>query len=136
MTSPTRPASAYVHGTAGPVAVVPGRIAAWLERYCNLGRLRVEERGADAEVDAVLTALAVAAAAWRGSVSGTDARNLAEPAAESKVMTTRDVADRLDVEPRTVTKAITEGRLKATKAGRQWLVDSEDLAHYLAARAA
>jgi excisionase family DNA binding protein len=51
-------------------------------------------------------------------------------------MTTADAARIADRTPRAITKAIAEGRLKAAKPGDVWLIARENLAHYLAARAA
>lgn len=136
---PPRPPEHYVHGADGPVVVVPGRVAAWLERHAGLREIRTRRRGIDPEVDAVLVALAVAAAAWRntaGSPSGTERRNPAEPAAQSDTMTSQEAADELGCTGRAVRKAIAAGRLHARLVGGRWLVDPEDLAHYRAARAA
>ncbi|MFY1589160.1 hypothetical protein ACN267_32260, partial [Micromonospora sp. WMMD734] len=96
-----RPPAAYVHGLDGPTVVVPGRVAAWLERHANLRQVRTAQRGADPEVDAVLVALAVAAAAWRqqavpGSDHGTDQRNRPELGASCELSTT-EAADRIGI---------------------------------------
>lgn len=132
-----RGAGAYVHGLEGPVVVVSGRVAAWLERAAALDRLRVEARGsADAEVYAVLAALHTAALAWRGSVSGTPPANRAELPPPSSSMTVQEVAARVGLGDRAVTKAIAKGRLRARRSGRQWLIEAEDVVHYEAARAA
>ena len=136
MTGLARPPSAFVHGVDGPVVIVPGRVAAWLGREFRLDRRRIEVRGADAELDSVLVALGVAAAAWRSSALGTDHRNRSEPRSSLTVMTTADVADRLDCTNRAVVKAIADGRLPARKEGRRWLVDPEDFAHYYEAATA
>ncbi len=84
-----RPPEGYVWGPGADHVLVPRRVAAWLDREAGLDRLRVEVRGQDPEIDAVLVALRLAALAWRGSVTGTDDRNPPEPVAESSVMTTR-----------------------------------------------
>lgn len=126
----------FVHGEAGPVAIVPGRVAAWLSTNTGLDRLRVEVRGTDAEVDAVLNALAVAAGAWRTSAIGSWEAPVAEVGASSPWMNSVDAASELDVTPRAVTLAITEGRLPAEKVGGRWRISREAIAQHLAARAA
>ncbi len=118
------------------MAIVPGRVAAWLASQAGLDRLRIEVRGTDAEVDAVLNALAVAAGAWRTSAIGSWASPVAEVGPQSVWMTTADAASELDVTPRAVTLAITEGRLPAEKVGGRWRIPREAVAHHLAARAA
>ncbi len=50
-----RPAD-YIHGERGPVVIMSGRVAAWLMRHADLGRLRVANHGVDPEVDATLVA--------------------------------------------------------------------------------
>ena len=136
-----RSAGAYVHGNDGVVVVVPGRVAAWLERECDLRRRRTETRGRDAELDAVLVALAVAAAAWRdrvGSEFGTKRAPESVPVASlSSVISTDDAAAQCGfTSPRPIVRAIADGRLEASKIGGRWLIDVESFAHYLAARAA
>jgi len=127
-----RPPTSYVHGLDGPVVIVPGRAAAWLDSRLNLRALRTAVRGHDPEVDAVLVALGVAAAAWRQSVVGTDQRTPAEPA--PLWLTTREAADRLDVTDRAVRRALAEQRLNGRRTNGGWLVDRESVEHYLIAR--
>jgi hypothetical protein len=71
MVSPSR----YLHGVSGdqlaPVVVVPARVAAVLHRLTALDRVRVEHRGADEDLDAVLAAMAAADRWWRGSIGRT-----------------------------------------------------------------
>jgi excisionase family DNA binding protein len=131
-----RPPEAYVHGIGAPVVVVPGRVAAWLERHTDLRRLRAGVRGQDPEIDAVLVALATAAAAWRATATGTP--DAARPEAESpcQQMSTGQAADLLGVTPRAVRQAVHEGRLTAERVGSRWLLDREDVEHYRAKRAA
>jgi len=45
-------------------------------------------------------------------------------------LTTEQVAERLGVTPRRVRALITAGRLKAKKIGRDYLIDSRDLAKF------
>jgi excisionase family DNA binding protein len=133
-----RPPAAFVHGD-GAVVVVPARAAAWLERFADLRALRIRHRGADPEVDAVLVALGVAAAAWReqhtGTANGTTVADVAEPAPSSSV-TTAEAGQLLGIGPRAVRRAIAEGRLRAERHGDVWRIRREDVEHFRAARAA
>ena len=132
-----RPPEAYVHGLSGPVAVVPGRVAAWLERHADLRRIRTEARGVDPEVDAVLVALALAAATWRTSATGSNLAKSAEVEAPSALwLTSSQAADHLGIGDRAIRLAIAERRLPAEKVGGQWRINREDIEHYRAARAA
>jgi excisionase family DNA binding protein len=45
-------------------------------------------------------------------------------------LTTEQVAERLGITPRRVRALITAGRLKAKKIGRDYLIDSRDLAKF------
>jgi hypothetical protein len=134
-----RPAESYVHGINGPCAVVPGRVAAWLERHADLRRIRSEARGADPEVDAVLVALATAAAAWRASVDGSEPRKLTEAVAQwPKWMNTSQVADRLGVSASRIRQECRTGRLDAEDQGRPlgWRISREAFEHYKETRVA
>jgi excisionase family DNA binding protein len=135
---PWRSPSSYVAGVDGPVVVVPGRVAAWLERYADLRRLRTDSRGVDPEVDSVLIALATAAALWRqqrtGADHGTELGKQAEP--RSEFVTTAQAATLLRITERGVRKACAEGRLPATRHGDIWSISREDVEHYRAARRA
>lgn len=135
MTTP-RPASAYVHGVGAPVVVVPGRVAALLDNLLDLTRLRVEVRGQDAELDAVLVALRVAAANWRTTATGSPHPPAPEAATRSTWLSTAQAADILGVTDRAVRLAITEHRLNAQQIDGRWRISREDLEHFRAARAA
>jgi len=125
----------YVHGPNAEVVILPQRVAAWLERNARLNELRVEVRGADAEVDAVLGAVRLAALAYRTAVCGTDQGKQAE-VEQPSVMSTQQVADRLHLHPRTIRLAIAEKRLRAEKVDGRWRITAEDFEHFRAARAA
>lgn len=115
-------------------ALVPGRVAALIYRQVDLGHLRAELRGTDAEAAAVLMALHMAALAWRGSATGTEQPSAAEPAASW--LSTKEAAEMLNVTPRAIRKAIDAQRLPAERIGRSWRVSREDVEHYRAAKAA
>lgn len=120
----------------GPVAVVPGRVAAWLDRHAGLSRIRIENRGLDPEVDAVLVALHLAGLAWKTSVGGQPVAPDDAPQPRSDRLTTREAARLLGVHPRTVVRHIAGGVLRAERIGRAWVVNQEDVQHLRANRAA
>lgn len=133
---PTRPRqlAARVVGLDGPEVVVSGRLAAWLGRYANLARLRMEHRGVDPDIDDGLLALAVAGTAWRerrggGAASGTGEDGEPEPDPQS-TLTTTQAATLLGVSERAVRRACAEGRLDATRHGDRWAIDREAVAFY------
>ena len=117
-----------------PAVLVPGRIAALIDR--EIYALRVRKRGTDPEASKVLEELRVAALAWRGSATGTEDDNSAEPVSSSRWLTTKAAAELLGITPRAVRKAIALGRLPAEREGRSYRIRREDLEHYRAARAA
>ena len=122
----------YVHA-AGAVVYVPRHVSAWLDKRVNFDRLRERAREEDREVWAVLVALrtsAMSAGSADGTDRGTDLTALAELAAESAVMTTTEVAERLTVTPRAVCKAIAAQRLPAEKRNGAWLVSRQDFERY------
>jgi excisionase family DNA binding protein len=126
----------YLHANR-QVVVVPARVAAFLDRAADLTRIRGQVRGADPELDAVLTALREAAMAWRGSVSaGTNRAPIAEPVAQLPWVDSQTAAAALGISDRGIRKAIAEGRLQATRVGGRWRINREDVEHYRAARRA
>lgn len=135
MTAPWRPPESFVHGVGGPVAIVPGRIAALLHDRFGLGRLRTEIRGQDAELDSVLVALGVAAGAWRTSVTGRKEAVQPEPvAASDQWVTTTSAAGLLGITDRAVRLAIQDQRLPAENHQGRWRITRADVEHYRAAR--
>lgn len=137
MTTPQRPPTAYVHGVDAPVVVVPARVCAWLERYASLNEVRIQERGADPEVDAVLVAVRLAALTWRTTATGTAVAAKPEaPTDLNQWMSTGQAAERLGITDRAVRLAIKENRLKATNLDGRWRITAEDLQHFTAAKAA
>jgi excisionase family DNA binding protein len=131
-----RPPAAYIHGVAGPCVILPARIAAWLESHAEINQIRLEARGVDPEVDAVLNAIRVAAMAWRTSATGTPHAAEPEEMSESLWMSTTTAADKLDMTDRGIRQAIRENRLRATNVSGRWRINEEDLEHYRTARAA
>ncbi|MGF6834000.1 hypothetical protein QF015_002175 [Paenarthrobacter sp. TE4293] len=137
MTTPQRQASAYVHGVGSPVVVLPGRVCAWLERYAKLNEVRIQNRGADAEVDAVLVAVRLAALAWRDAATGSSVAAKPEAATDLKRwFTTTQAGDKIGITDRAVRLAIKEHRLKASNIDGRWRIALEDIEHFKAAKAA
>lgn len=132
----TRPPESYVHGVDGPAVIVPGRVAALLERFADLTRVRVAVRGQDPELDAVLVAMRLVAAKWRATATGSPHPPAPEVAARSQWLSTTQAADILGVTDRAVRLAITEHRLNAQQVDRRWRISREDLEHFRAARRA
>jgi excisionase family DNA binding protein len=127
-----RPPGHYLHGQDGMVVVLPGRIAALLEQHAGLNRFRIEIRGRDPELDAVLLDLRLAALAWRTSATGTKEDVRPEPAASW--LSTTEAAARVGVTSRAIRRAIAEQRITATRVGRSWRIARTDHEHYRANR--
>lgn len=129
-----RPPTAFVHGD-GAVVIVPARIAARLDALVNLRRLRIEVRGQDAELDAVLVALATGAAAWRASATGSERAPEPELGAPSQQwLSTTEAGDLLGIGDRAVRQAIDGGRLDAHRVAGRWRISREDVEQYRSAR--
>ncbi len=130
--APSLPPEGYVHG---PCVVVPARVAALLVSRAGLSDFHVQHRGLDAEVDAVLVALKVAAAGWRARHVGSDhGTNHAAAATQPSPwwLNSRAAGARLGITPRAVVKAIGAGRLPAQWASGCWWIDPADVEHYRA----
>lgn len=137
MTVPQRPPAAYVHGVGAPVVVIPARVCAWLERHAGLNEVRIRERGSDAEVDAVLVAVRLAALTWRTTATGSPLAAKPEaPTDLNQWLSTSQAADIIYITDRAVRLAIREGRLPATLLNGRWRITREDIQHFAAAKAA
>ena len=143
MVSPSR----YRHGVSGdhlaPVVVVPARVAAVLHRLTALDRVRLEHRGADEELDAVLAAMAAADRWWRSSVGGTHRDGAGSESASSghgsyraATWSTSEVAAAAGISERAVRRAAAEARLPGRRIGRTWLFDPVDVRTWREARSA
>ncbi|WP_138999465.1 helix-turn-helix domain-containing protein [Rhodococcus zopfii] len=129
-----RPTEHYLHGD-GHVVIVPARVAAWLERRVALNRVRIDARGLDPEIDAVLGALRISALVWRSAATGTEDTTPPEPDATSNQwMSTTQAAIHLGITDRAVRKAIATGTLNAENTGGRWRIHRDDIAHYRATR--
>ena len=128
----SRPPEHLVHGLDGPIVIVSGRVAAWLNRHAGLDQFRIDHRGEDGEVDSTLVALRLAELKWREAATGT--KQAAPPEPESQWLSTNQAATRTHLGERAIRKAIYEGRLKATNSNGRWRIQFEDLAHFQANR--
>jgi excisionase family DNA binding protein len=110
-------------------AIVPPRIAAWLERRAGVtADLRIRLRGVDREAYAALAALHLSAMYDSSSDCGTKVGAAQETTAQSETwLTTSEAAQQADVTDRCVRKWIAEGRLPATRRGGRWLIHRKAL---------
>lgn len=139
MTAQWRPPETYVYGAGSDsVVIVPAVVASWLDRKMNFRSLSTSVRGQNVEFSSVFAAMNLAALNWRSaSADGSERRKSSEVESPSdEWMTTRAVADALDLTTRAVTDAIAGDRLAAMKIGRQWQVARTDFELYRAQRAA
>jgi excisionase family DNA binding protein len=111
-----------------------GRLAALIYSRTDLGRLRVEFRGMDPEIDAQLVAMQIAAYKWQGRTERTDDANPCETVPLCEWLTVAEVASLLGLTARAVQKAIARGELKAGRDGRRYKIHRDDFRHYQAAR--
>jgi excisionase family DNA binding protein len=120
-----------VHGQDGHgIVIVPGRVAAILERFARLDAFRKEIRGRDSELDAVLIDFHAAAVAWRSTEVGTT--EAPKPELPRVWASTSEAATVLRIGDRAIRKAIAEGRLPADRVDGRWRIAREDLAHFRA----
>ena len=129
-----RPAEHFVHGD-GQVVVIPARVCAYLGKRAGLDDFRIEHRGTDPEVDAVLVAMRLAALTWLTSATGSTPAPEVEADAPLTV-TTEEAATALGITGRAIRLAIQENRLNAQRIGNNWQIARADLEHFRAARAA
>jgi len=139
--SDLKPPGWHIVGLGGPAVVVPGRVAAWLESKLDLRRVRTDVRGIDPEVDAVLADFHRVALLWRSRVEalpcrGSEQAGPAEAGTPSSWVTTTEAAVRLGVTSSRVRQEIRAKVLAAEQVDHQWRIALQDLAHYVAARAA
>ncbi|MFS4506918.1 helix-turn-helix domain-containing protein [Clavibacter sp. Sh2141] len=122
-----------MHGQDGHgIVIVPGRVAAILERFARLDAFRTQVRGQDSELDAVLIDFHAAAVAWRSTEVGTSEAPEPEPIGEW--VSTGEAARLLHRTSRGIRKAITERRLPAQLVDGRYRIAREDIAHERARR--
>ena len=134
--SDLKPPGWHIVGLGGPAVVVPGRVAAWLESRLDLRRVRTDARGADPEVDAVLSDMHRLALVWRASATGSATTPPPEATPLLGWMSTTQAASLLKITDRAVRLAIQEHRLPAQQLAGRWRITREDVEHYRAARKA
>jgi excisionase family DNA binding protein len=125
----------------GDVVLISGRTCAYLLKYAGLNDFRKRQRGSDSEVARDLLVMALGAQAWLSSGrTGTQVADLPEPAAGSEQAETRLSATQagtlLGITSRAIRKAISEGRLHATRDGREHRIDRTDIELYRTGRRA
>lgn len=117
------------------MVVVPQKVASWLLVQTNLQKARRIHAGRDAEIDAVLIALALAAMETRpGSGLGNrPAPNPELPAGSTpRTVTTKAVADQLNITVRAVVRAIADNRLTAVKNDEgRWRIGEGEAARFV-----
>ncbi len=117
----------------GDIVVLPARVAAWLAHHVRLQELRTRFRGADAEVDAVLVAITLAALHWR--TSGTGSETATKPEVGPGWLSSDRAGSLLGISSRAVRLAIAEGRLEADLVDGRWRITREAFDKFKAARA-
>lgn len=121
----------------GSGALVPARIASVIYSRTDLAKLRVDLRGIDPELDAVLMALHISALKYRASADGNEARKPAEVRPKSSWVEVAEAAAELDLTTSRVRQELRAGHLKGEKKqGRGWRISRVELETYKAARAA
>lgn len=133
----------YTLGHDGPVTIITGEVADLIEPLVRAYETQLQAGGASAEARATVQEWAASvyatAAAWRRSVSAecADVGQLHDRRSEMPdpdlVMgwRTSTVAERLHLDPRTVTRLIGPGGpLTGQKVGREWVVDPRSVAAY------
>lgn len=118
----------------GAFVIVPGRVAALLERRLGLDKARIEQRGLDAEVDQVLADLHIAALRWRTSAVGSSPAPQPEVEAVLPWVSTAEAALSLGITDRAVRLAIQQQRVPARQIDGRWRITREDVEHYRVAR--
>jgi excisionase family DNA binding protein len=128
----TRQATELVVGSDGPVVTVSARVAAILMRSADLSTYHLKHRGIDPEVDQTLIALKVIALSWRKTATGT--KNAARPELDAQLewLSTEQAGAALAMTGRAIRKAIRENRLQASRIGRAYRINREQLAHFKA----
>ncbi len=117
----------------GPSVTMSARVVAILWRHGEVQGLRERNRGKDQELETVLEDMRVVAAAHaRSRVNATLASvDPAGPVSSEVGMTVGDTARVLGSSTSWVTKLVRQGRLRAERVGRQYLIDRADLADYI-----
>lgn len=115
----------FLHGERGArVCVVPQAFVSWLYREAGIRELHARHRGADPLIDACLVAMSLAALEAPSEVGSKSApRSEVLASSPQREITTRVLADQLDITTRAVVQAIHEHRLPARRGldGRWWI---------------
>ncbi len=112
--------------TADGSAIVPPRIARWIETTCRLtADRRMMLRTTDPDAYVALTALHLAALR---SENGTE--HVAAQQNTTRWISTTEAAQTLGVTDRCIRKWCTTSRLHAQRIGGRWLINPHSLAHH------
>ena len=117
----------------GPVVVISGSFASWLERSAKLRKLAHEVRGLNDEITEGLQEIHFAAVAFDkhvASATGSKQDSGAEVASQSTYVSTTTAADLLDCTDRAVRLACSQGRLSARCVDGRWQVDRQDIERF------
>jgi hypothetical protein len=120
---------------ADHVVVLDGRDAAMLWAAADLNDLRIRSRSNPA-LYGLLHDIYSAGLAWHSSVNGSKqqiSEEIRDPE-DREFATVKEVARRIGRTPRTVRNDITNGLLKATKNGHEWVIKTEAATAYIAGR--
>lgn len=114
------------HITSDGSAIIPPRVARWLEKQANMtADRRIRLRDTDPEAYIVLAALHLAALS---SDCGTNHTAAQRVSADSNMwMSTSEAAAALGVTDRCVRKRCKTGQLEAVQSGSRWLINPATL---------
>jgi excisionase family DNA binding protein len=113
------------------VVVVPGDVALVLLVKAGLREYRIARRGENRRVDDVLVEMTAAAIRWRESTgNGHHVAPTQDTGTPSQWLTTTQAAQRARVSDRTIRRAITDGRLPATRHGHAYAINRDDIDRY------
>lgn len=113
------------------VTVIPADVGYQLLVRAGLAQWRLRHRGENWRVDQVLIELSNAALRWHElAANGQNRAPTGDNGARSARVTTTQAADMTGLSPRTIRRAIADGRLPAERVGRTWLIDRRDVGRY------
>lgn len=115
--------------------ILDGREAAMLWQAADLNDLRIRARSNES-LYGLLVDIYKAGLTWHASANGSKTQiseEIRDPESR-KFATVKEVARRIGKTPRTVRNDITNGLLRATKSGHEWVITTEAATAYIAGR--